>query len=80
MAVLESLRFILLHTESISSTVMVCVCVCVCVCLFQTGVRAGETFFERVVCFAVSIQSVPLLSCIALWMQVCILYFILHKS
>ena len=40
------------------------------VCHHQTGARAGETFIERVVCLAVSLQSSAVLNCIALWMQV----------
>ena len=36
----------------------------------QTGARAGETFFERVVFLALSLQSCATLTCAALWMQV----------
>jgi hypothetical protein len=36
----------------------------------KTGSRAGESFLERVVCLAVSLQSSAVLSCVALWMQV----------
>lgn len=44
------------------------------ICDTQTGARAGETFFERVVCLAVNLQSCATLTCIALWMQVGILH------
>ena len=41
-----------------------------CALNLQAGVEAGGTFFERLMCLAVTVESSPVLSCIALWMQV----------
>ena len=44
--------------------------VLLCAFNLKAGVEAGGTFFERLMCLAVTVESSPVLSCIALWMQV----------